>query len=267
MYIEEITENDLDQLHSLQPEGWSDIVPEFRTYLREDYCFPVKVVAGNKIVGTGAAISFGVTGWLAHIIVEPRYRNKGIGCQIVTELLKILRDQGALTFLLVATELGRPVYLRAGFRPVTDYTFMKRESQWKGYPVSPKIIPYKKQFYRELLDMDLAIFGENREKLLRDKLHSAYLYLENGNLEGYYIPGISEGPIAALNSGAGLELMNLKYGMADKAVFPADNKHACDFLGDNGFTVTKTIGTRMIMGADIPWRPENIYSRIAGNLG
>lgn len=68
-------------------------------------------------------------------------------------------------------------------------------------------------------------------------------------------------------AGAGLELMKLKYANVSKAVLPAEIITGLGYLRSLGFEITPTRGTRMVMGEDIPWEPEKIYSRISGNFG
>ena len=109
MQIEPVTTKDLDNLRLLQPEGWPDIVPDLAFYVTSDFCNPIKMLVGESIAGIGASIQFHHTAWLAHIIVDPGFRNRGIGNQIVGKLLEDLEKSGTKTCLLTATELGQPV--------------------------------------------------------------------------------------------------------------------------------------------------------------
>ena len=267
MEIESVTINDLDKIHHLQPEGWSDIVPDLRFYVTSDFCNPIKMVVGESIAGIGASIKFPQTAWLAHIIVDPAFRNKGIGSQIVECLLDDLEKSGIGTCLLTATELGQPVYIRAGFRNVAEYIFLNREKPWLEVPVSPDIVDFREEFRHSIYKMDLQATGEHREQLLSPFLKNARLYLRNNKMMGYFIPELREGLIIAESDEAGFALMNAKYATVDKANLPADNKAGVEFLLMHGFADSGKKGTRMILGEDIPWQPEMIYSRIGGNVG
>jgi N-acetylglutamate synthase-like GNAT family acetyltransferase len=121
MQFDKITYYDLEQIGDLQPEGWRDIKEEFLRYVKNDFCNPVKVSLDNKIIGLGTSILFRNTAWMAHVIVGKEYRNQGIGSQIIDNLLTDLKSKSIESVLLIATELGEPVYKKAGFRPVTDY--------------------------------------------------------------------------------------------------------------------------------------------------
>ncbi len=267
MQFEKLTNDDLEEIRHLQPEGWSDIASAFESYISHDFCYPVKTRLYNKIIGIGTSIVFSKTGWLAHIIVDKDYRNKGIGYQIVVTLLEALRNQGIKTFLLIATELGMPVYIKAGFKIVTDYIFFKREKPWIGFPVSENVVPYKNKYYPKIIGLDIKISGEYRERLIKEYLENSMIYIENKEVKGYFLPGLGEGLICADTDYAGLELMKIKYSGIDKAVLPYDNVAGREFLRQNGFAETDTKGTRMILGNHINWKPEKIFSRIGGNYG
>lgn len=263
-----ITYSDLEKLKGLQPDGWSDIATEFEFYIKSDFCTPIKFEIDGKIVGVGASIAFEKTAWLAHIIVDSNYRNKGIGYDIVNELIyRLKRDFSTETFLLIATELGRPLYLKFGFRDVSNYLFMKREQQWKEQPISPKIADFKEELRSSIYDIDLQATGEKRECLIDPYIEKSKVYIEKGKVTGYFLPDLREGLIYAQTSEAGIELMRYKYSKIDKAVLPSENKVGVDFLKTNGFAEIPTKGTKMVMGKDLVWRPNMMYSRISGNFG
>lgn len=267
MQIEPITLKDLDKLSHLQPEGWSDISPDLAFYVNSGFCYPIKAAGEDTIAGIGASIVFQHTAWLAHIIVDSGFRNRGIGYQIVETLLNGLKESGVNTCLLTATELGQPVYVRAGFRNVAEYIFLNRERPWEKVPVSPLIVDFREEFRSDIYKMDLQATGEHREMLLAPFLTSAKLFIRNNRMTGYFMPELREGLIIAESDEAGFALMDAKYSTVDKAVLPADNKAGVEFLLKRGFADSGKKGTRMILGKDIPWKPEMIYSRIGGNVG
>jgi GNAT superfamily N-acetyltransferase len=266
MQFERILHEDFDEIRRLQPDDWPDIIPSLQYYIESDFCFPVKVIIDNNITGIGTSIKLQKTCWLAHIIVDPTFRNRGIGFQIVSQLINNLTSKPSDTVLLIATKLGEPVYKKAGFRMVTEYLFFKREKAWNPGPISANIIPYTDVHRSRVFELDKRITGEVREKLIADHLDTALLYITDNIVLGYYLPGLGEGLIVADIPEAGLELMKLKYATVDKAVLPSENKAGIDFLKQNGFIETSK-GFRMILGNDLNWKPERIYSRIGGNFG
>ena len=264
--LESLTYNDLIGLKELQPKDWGDIIPDIEFYIKSTFCNPMKATIGNKIVGTGTLIIFGNTCWIAHVIVDSNFRNKGIGSQIVNGLMKTIEKSPIETCSLIATELGKPVYLKAGFSTVTEYTFLQREKQWADCSVSKNVIPFDEKYRAAIYKMDKTISGENREILLKDYLDNSMVYIENGKVAGYYLPGLKEGLIFADTDKAGIELMKCKYPAVNKAVLPIDNVGALEFLKQEGFSETSR-GTRMVIGKDLKWNPLKMYSRIGGNLG
>jgi len=266
--FDDVTHADMESIRDLQPEGWSDITEAFKYYISYEFCRPIKVVIDDKIIGVGTSIMFENTGWLAHIIVHKDYRNKGIGYKIVENLLNHLLIKSISSVLLIATELGEPVYKKAGFRVISDYIFLKSDQPWRENSTSKKIMPFRVNYYADITKLDKRISGENRESLIEKHLDNSLMYLDNEGLSGFYLPNLGEGLIIADNSLAGIELMKAKYSeKADKAVIPSENQIGLDFLKKNGFVLSETKGKRMIRGEDINWKPECFFSRIGGNYG
>ena len=266
--FDDVTYDDIESIRDLQPEGWSDITEAFKYYIAYEFCQPIKVVTDDKIIGVGTSIMFENTGWLAHIIVHKDYRNKGIGYKIVEKLLNHLLSKSIPSVLLIATELGEPVYKKAGFRVISDYIFLRSDQPWRENSTSKNIMPFSENYYADIIKLDKRISGENRESLIEKHLDNSLMYLDNEGLTGFYLPNLGEGLIIADNSLAGIELMKAKYSKkADKAVIPSENQIGLDFLKKNGFVLSETKGKRMILGKDIDWKPECIFSRIGGNFG
>jgi hypothetical protein len=262
-----LTYLDIEQIKSLQPDGWPDISDAFRFYCNNNYCNPIKVSLDEKIVGIGNSIMFDKTAWLAHIIVSNDFRNQGIGYKIVDFLQNDIKEKGIDTSLLIATELGEPVYKKAGFRKVSDYRYFKKENDLIKKEFSKNIQPYKAAFYKDLIQLDNYVSGENRERLLKNYLNESFVFADNNVIQGLFIPNLGEGPIYALTTDAGKELMRFKYSSVDKAAIPNENQTGIEFLKELGFIETNMIGKRMIFGQDIEWKPTMIYSRIGGNFG
>lgn len=243
------------------------MIPVFEFYIRQPNCFPLKAHEGEQIAGIGAANVFGSTCWLAHIIVDPVFRRRGIGLQMVEALLQVNAAAKIKTFLLIATELGLPVYEKAGFRTVTDYRFLKNESCREEIPATNAAVPWQQKYTRSLLSLDRKCSGEKRDWLLREHLKNGWLIVTGDQVSGFWLPDLGEGVIIADNEAAGLALMKMKYRSKNKAVLPADNIAGIDFLFQYGFEPMNILGTRMILGEDIPWQPRKIFSRIGGHFG
>ena len=266
MKLKSMSEKDIENFRHLQPAGWPDIAPEFEYYVKMPFCCPVKVVFKQRIIGIGAGISLGDTAWLAHIIVDKSFRRRGIGSFIVDQLLHHLTDTGCQTVSLIATELGYPVYKRAGFLAQTEYVFFTRKAPCQSIRLSTNIVPLTAEDVEEVFFLDKEVSGEERKRLLGAALNDGYTYKKNGKVLGYYLPEAGEGPIVAADGEAGTALMHLKYAATPKGVLPADNREGMAFFKENGF-VEVMRAVRMFRGEGFSWQPQNIFSRIGGNLG
>jgi len=265
MFIKPIVIEDINQIKGLQPDDWSDIIPAIKYYVTSSFCTPIKICFKDRIIGIGASICFEKSAWLAHIIVDPEFRNRGIGYKIVIELLNSTKKKCSMVSL-ISTELGFPVYKKAGFREVTEYQVLKRVNPWQEYPKSECIATYGEKYKSDIILLDKKVTGENRSALLADKIINSLVYVRNNIVTGFYIPDLGEGLIVAKDEKAGIELMKAKYSFSNTAVLPIGNIAGIRFLKDNGFN--KTIcAKRMVFGEDLLWYPEKIFSRIGGNFG
>ena len=72
-------------------------------------------VDNGSVVGGAAVARFGTTGWIGALGVIGTGRRRGTGTALTEAAIDWLREHGARTVLLYATEAGRPVYRRLGF--------------------------------------------------------------------------------------------------------------------------------------------------------
>lgn len=267
MKILPFTPPDMQHLYPLQPHGWQDIGPVFRWYLREQYCFPVKAVLDDNLAGTGVAILLENTGWLAHIIVHPDYRKKGVGSAIVEHLLQLLASKGCVSISLLATDLGFPVYQRFGFEIVTEYIYLETESTQLADTNSPSSIqPYSPEDRFQVLTMINRLYGENRSAVAEPFLSQAQTYKEMDTVRGVFLPTLGEGVIIAADDEAGIELMKRRLHYSSSFYFPRENRTAFSFLTQSG-SLEKMRCRRMVHGQPFKWVPQKIYNRISGYLG
>lgn len=263
--ISPVIREDLQNLSHLQPEGWQDILPQFDFYSSVPFCHPFKLVLDRHITGIGCAITFPTSGWLAHIIVDPSFRNRGFGTRITSYLMEWLKINGCSIVQLVATEAGERVYRKLGFKPLLKYHFFSGSHSFNLDPV--KIRTYEDKYREEIWQLDRYITGDNRRELLDPHFTSMKLFLDQGKVLGFYAPLLGEGLILAIEKEAGIELLKLKHAKKLlRTVVPEKNLHAIDFFKHPGFQYERS-ALRMILGESWAWTPENIYSRLGGNLG
>jgi hypothetical protein len=265
MIIEKLITNDIQYISEFQPEGWPEITPVFQFYTEKSFCCPIKVLSNNRIIGIGSGISFRNTAWLAHIIVNPGFRKKGIGTEIVNYLCNYLKGNGIVSVSLNATELGYPLYKKAGFIEQSEYVFFERDDVLANQ-ISENIFDLSNHDIEDVIFLDKKISGEDRTIVLKENFKNSYVYKKNNKLIGFYLPELGEGLIIANDIEAGIELMKLRYLKVNKGVLPVDNFEGIKFLKDNGFKETRR-AKRMICGEKFEWNSSKLFNRIAGNLG
>jgi len=262
--IEEFTINDIYVLKELQPPAWSDITVPHKFYQSSNYCTTLKLVEGDSIIGIGSLIKHEDVAWLAHIIIKSERRNKGLGKLITQALIDELKE--FKTIYLMATELGEPVYKKLGFEVETEQLFLKYDNFYKTQSEFKNIKSYTEDYKKEILALDYFATGENRKTHLLEFIDESFVYVNEGNFEGFYLPKFSEGLIIAKNSFAGIELVKKRLLTNKEAIVPIDNSFVINFLMSLGFTETRK-AKRMRLGEKRVHHQEMVYNRVSGQIG
>jgi GNAT superfamily N-acetyltransferase len=135
--------------------------------------FPIRSAAGTllaleedgELVGVTGAVSFGTTGWIGALAVDPGHRGRGLGRALCEAAVAWLRARGAATVLLYATELGRPVYERLGF------TAERPATAWRGAAavrLPAPVRPLRPGDRAAAFALDRETTGEDRAAFLGD---------------------------------------------------------------------------------------------------
>ncbi|TLV03112.1 GNAT family N-acetyltransferase [Dyadobacter luticola] len=262
----EFTSEDLAQLPALQPPTWGNLIPRFEYFIKSEHCKPIKIAENGEVVAIGTSILHGDTAWLACIITHPEHRKKGLGNAMTLSLISELDRAKYPTIYLDATEFGFPVYLKIGFELEELYLHFRREKPLLEHVISKQILPSEEKWKAGIFEVDKIVSGEERSGVLSDFLANAFVYVENAQVLGYYIPDWGDNPIMAVTNQAGLELMKLRNQTNDEARLPESNIAAIQFLKENGFTQFQT-SRRMFLGTKRIWKADKIFNRISGQLG
>lgn len=263
--ISQLDLSELKRVKSLQPPDWNDITPFYEAYLKAPHCEVLKLEESDELLALGAIIFHEKTVWLAHILVHESHRNRGLGGEITKALLERIDSKLYPTVLLIATELGEPVYRRLGFRIELEYAvfkwsvgdFLKERCEHQSF--QPK-------WRDELIELDQLVSGENRIQTLEPHLNNAKLITNGDRLLAAYLPDLGDGLIFARNDQAGITLMKERMADQTNAIFPIQNQAAIEAMASLGLKPIKSV-KRMILGDSISWKPEMLYNRIGGNLG
>ncbi len=265
LQFSKVATTDLPQIAKLQPEYWGNIIPVIEWYLTLDFCYLIKVELNGEIVGCGAVLTNQNSAWLANIIVGKEHRNKGIGLAITEHLNAYAKTQSD-NILLIATKLGRPVYIKLGFKDDEEYVFFKPHKI--DLPLSPNIFPFQPVYKDAILALDFACSGELRPNLLLPKMHESFVYINNNVFEGFCMPTLGEGLTYTTTTQAGLDFLAMRLKEEKRACLPTSNTIAIDFLCKHGYEIDENLwGIKMYLNKKPEWKPKQQFGRIGGNLG
>jgi predicted N-acetyltransferase YhbS len=192
----------------------------------------------GQVVGTGGAIGFGRTGWIGGVAVAPAFRGLGLGGRLTSAALEWLGPRE--TVLLLASELGRPIYDRLGFVAECRYrVFMASASA----PV--EAVPADRS---AALALDARVTGEDRSVVL-----NAVEVVGAGSAVAF-VPPFPALPIIGRDGGSLLGLA--RPGM--RLAVPEANEAAVSAILALGATEREGV-TRMYRGRRVSWRPEEVW--------
>lgn len=150
--------------------GWNQTPGDWRRMLEMEPGGCLAAEVDGKLVGTTVCCTFGNVAWLALVLVDVAFRDRGIGRRLVASGLRYADDRGISTVRLDATPLGRPVYERQGFHGQFEL------SRWGGVPVGMSMTvgqPMERsdqsdlEYLPDILALDGRATNTNREKFLR----------------------------------------------------------------------------------------------------
>jgi len=219
--------------------GFGGVIVEEMRWIRDVGAGEVFVAEEDGVtIGAGAALCLGATGWIGGVCVVPEARRRGLGGALTAAGVAWLRERGAGTVLLYATELGRPVYERLGF--VADGA----ADLWSGRAPEPVFVPGLRAGgegdLAAALALDRAATGEDRSAVAR-RLWStrAFVFAGANGLRGAAIGGrFGGGTVVAADDEAGRALLatSLATQVGEvRAATPSANVAAAETLGAAGF--------------------------------
>lgn len=260
--------DELPLLDGMPPPEWRlDIVGFFRIQYPEPYFHAVAAWVDGSIAGVGNAVLNGKAGWLGNIIVPEQYRSQGIGRAVMEYLCQYCRARGCTSLQLIATELGLPLYVSMGFQVAENYLFMSGGTANQPGE-SENIRPMRPEHWSAIDALDHLATGESRGLLLRKFGAEGQVWIQDGQVRGFFLPKLGDGLIIADTVAAGTGLLAWKHNRTPglNAGLPEANEAAVQYLETMGYTTFRK-APRLFLDSDTARRPEMIYSRIGGYVG
>ena len=255
--------------------GWGDRTAFFEWAVNQPTCFPLVADAGGRrILGTGVGTANGRVGWVGAIFVALERRRNGLGTALSAAVVDELERQDCTTQVLIATDEGRPIYERLGFRLDTRYVRAVAPEGPPSYDVDGLVRPLEAADVEAIVALDRLATGEDRSATLRafaDPLTGRVVDDGAGNVSGFTVRSPWGGrALIAANLDAAIALLDWRRSTTtDRQIaigILEDNPAGRARLADAGWT-EEVGGPRFIRGPALEWRPEMIYGQFSGALG
>jgi GNAT superfamily N-acetyltransferase len=173
MRVRVMTEDDIPAgMRLKEMAGWNQTSEDWRRFLEASPrgCFVAEV--DGKVCGTATTIVYeNRFAWIGMVLVDPQYRSRGFGTQLLQRAIQHLDELKIPTIKLDATPQGKPIYEKLGFVPEYDLErwvlrrtaadSAVRAKQFPAKAVSPTLL-------ESILEQDAKIFGADRSFLLKD---------------------------------------------------------------------------------------------------
>lgn len=222
----------------------------------------------DRVTGVSYAVSFGPTGWIGNVAVDPDAQGQGVGTAVSEAAMDWLRRAGVTTMLLTATEMGRPIYERLGFADdEASYGIWARGQQpLPGADGEARVGPGR---IADALRQDAEATGEDRGSFLGTFAARVRTPAAPAGA-GYRIAlPWGRGPVIASEPDAARALVTdmLRAGPDQSLSFPESNAAATALAAALGFRLTRRC-TRMRLGPPVrgfaPERVFNVFSLAVG---
>ena len=259
----------------------------FRFAVAHERCDVLVAEVDGSIVGTGVVTHNGPAAWIGTIWVATSWRGRGLGRRLTEATMDLATAGGARTQILVATDLGRPVYERLGFRVVAWYRTVEAGGRGATPEASPSgpgsrpaaaprpIRPYRPGDLDAMAALDRAATGEDRAHLLRafaDPESTRVVVDAADRPTGFLLrPPWGGGATIAPDPADAMALLD-----ARRAAYPADRRVRAGVLDmdRDGFERLVAAGwseawraPRLERGEPLDWQPGSIWGQFNHALG
>jgi GNAT superfamily N-acetyltransferase len=261
--------NDIPAAAQLSAQAsWNQTDEDWRALmdLAPEGCLVMEV--GGELAATTTLLCYGRRlAWIGMVLTKLQYRGRGLARRLLTEALILADQKGIETVKLDATDQGKPIYEKLGFR--SEQAVERWTRPGLAGALAPAALAPRAEEWREA---DSLAFGADRSQLLerlarRNPPFSqarSYLFTRPGRQTTYLGPCVCESPVAARS-------------LIDRALPTAspsgwfwdllpDNANAVAVAGGLGFAPSRRL-LRMVRGKDLRGEEAAIYAIAGFELG
>jgi GNAT superfamily N-acetyltransferase len=263
--------------------GWNQTAADWHRFLNASPvgCFVAEI--DERVCGTATTISYQDRfAWIGMVLVDPEYRKRGVGTQLLRKSVEYLEQRGIATMKLDATPQGQPIYADMGFE--TEYQIerwiLTRPAVKIAKPETSSFAPLTKEQLALILASDRDVFGADRSRLLRS-LHDeapefAMCISRNGTPQGYALGRRGAfadhlGPWAAKSRATAEKLVHEFLSRSSRETLVVDcltaNPFAIELLRAGQFARSRIL-TRMYRGPNAyPGNPDSLCAILGPEFG
>ena len=275
LQIRDLTAGDIDAAVALyRSGGWGERRSFLERILANPNCQSLAGVRDGAIVATGLATVNGPVGWVGMIFVDPSLRSRGFGRALTEAVCARLDAAGCTTQALIASEYGRPLYEKMGFRIDAWYQMMEA-SPLEDAPSPPPgatLRPMLPDDIDRVGRLDFRATGEDRRSLLGPLSESGWLLEAGDDLLGFLIGTPQAAAVIAPDPRDGACLLDLLRHLGRgsainiRAAAVLGNEPVLRQLESSGWN--RAFATpRMLRGESIPWEPALIWGLLGFSFG
>ncbi|HEX7491096.1 MAG TPA: GNAT family N-acetyltransferase [Candidatus Limnocylindrales bacterium] len=274
--IRDMVRTDIDAVVTLYNSGgWEERRSFLETVLANPSCRPVVGMVDGAIVATGMATVNGPVGWVGSIFVDSTLRRHGYGRAITDAVCDRLDEAGCTTHALIASELGKRIYEKMGFRIDGWYQILEA-LPLDAAPAPPAGTSLRRMLAEDIErigELDRRATGEDRRGLLGALAGGAWLLESDEELLGFLVQILPDSAaIVAPDPQDGACLLELLRHLCRgrsktaRASLVKGNEDGQLLLEDHGWAPTFAT-PRMLRGSSIDWQPTLIWSILGFAFG
>lgn len=279
--IREASDADLPSIVGLREEaGWHAFTWALRDAMQPPHARFLVAEDEGRVVACGSAVSYGAFGVIGNMVVSASHRRQGFGSELLRRLLAFLEERGCMSAELFATDAGKRLYERFGFRVVSSGLLITVPHGAVGVRQTDTDVEVRAAGLgdaRALSGYDAPRFGGDRSAILRHALadgeRPVLLAVRDGRPVGYAVmrperdrlgPWVADAPAAA----AALLEAAFALTRTDSVAtnLASDNVAGVAWLAGLAGEVRSHDG-RMRVGPPVQRRPETLYGTTVGALG
>lgn len=269
--LRRFTASDLPAALELSEEaGWNQTADDWRMLieLAPDGCLAIEV--DGELAATTTLLCYGRRlAWIGMVLTRKSYRGRGFARRLLTQALNLADQKSVETVKLDATDQGRPLYEKMGFRSELAVERWTRRATGRATETSDDAGERSAENWRTA---DRRAFGADRTEVLerlarRDHpfiIDCSYWLTRPGRDSHYLGPSVCDTPRSAR---ALIERALPTAGDRDCSwdLFPT-NADAAAIARDLAFAPARRL-ERMVRGKDLHANSDSIYAIAGFELG